>query len=152
MTIRPKTLKQQLRSNNPSGDDLACILELQSFLSAMPELQIILKVFTDSFICGSCDFHSVTSSLEEELDKQCEKCEIEMHHTGPMILLTSEDQVRSAEQMTKDDGAFPYSWTIKTQESSTIIASIATCTTFMFKVLLIFSLYIACLRISTLFA
>ena len=95
------------RGLNPSGDELACILELQKFLSDKPELEIILKVYTDSFICGICDFYSVTSSLEPEINNQCKKCQIDMQHTGPMILLTSLDQVKSAEQMT--DGAFQFS-------------------------------------------
>ena len=79
---------------------------MQTFLSDKPELEIILKVYTDSFICGTCDFYSVTSSMEPELNNQCKKCQIDMQHTGPMILLTSLDQVKSAEQMT--DGAFQF--------------------------------------------
>ena len=109
------------RGMNPSGPELSCILELQSFLSEMPELEVILKVYTDSFICASCDSYKVTTLIEHELNNLCEECKIEMQHTGPMILLTSLEQVKSAEQMTKADGAFQYSSLFLDHQNSRII-------------------------------
>ena len=112
---KAKNIKANVKKDlNGNGDDLACMLELQKFLSEMPELELVLKVYTDSYICASCDSYTLAETLDESLKTKCEneKCEhvkTEMQHPGPIILLTSSDQIRTAEQMTAQDGAFHYS-------------------------------------------
>ena len=119
---KAKNLKAAVRKEiNPSGDELSCILELKKFLDEMPELEIVLRVYTDSFICGECAAYNVASEVNQKLKNECDECKLEMQHTGPMILLTSVDQIRSAEQMTSDDGAFRFSSLFLDHQNSRII-------------------------------
>ena len=98
-----------VKENNGTGDELSCMLELQKIVSDTNELEVILKVYVDSYICASCDEYFTTTTIGEKLNNQCGKCKKNMQHTGPLILLTSHDQIRAAEQMTNPDGAFHFS-------------------------------------------
>jgi hypothetical protein len=107
---KAKNLKAGVvKENNGTGDELSCMLELQKFVSDTTELEVILKVYVDSYICASCDEYFTTTTIGEKLNNQCGKCKKNMQHTGPNILLTSHDQIRAAEQMTNPDGAFHFS-------------------------------------------
>ena len=98
-----------VKENNGTGHGLSCMLKLQNFVSDTNELEVILKVYVDSYICASCDEYFTTTTIGEKLNNQCGKCKKNMQHTGPLILLTSHDQIRAAEQMTNPDGAFHFS-------------------------------------------
>ena len=92
-----KNIKAAVRKGMKfNSDDLSSILELEKILIEMPELGIIIKVVTDSYICEICNIEVITSSPSEELDGTCQNCLKSMQHTGPIILLSSQDQIREA--------------------------------------------------------
>ena len=98
-----KNIKAAVRKGMKlNTDDLASILELEKFLVEMPELGVLLKVVTDSYLCEVCNSHVTIHSQNEEIDEACKQCKKLMQHTGPIILLTSQDQIREAIKNKKD--------------------------------------------------
>ena len=95
--------------------------ELQKFVLQMPELELVLRVFTDSYICENCDEYSLATVMDHTLETHCENCQIDKQHTGPIILLTSLDQIRTAQQMTIEDGAFKYSTLFLDHQNNRIV-------------------------------
>jgi hypothetical protein len=107
---KSKNLKASVkRGLNYNASDLPSILELEKLVTEMPELQLVMKVATDSYYCENCNSSKVATSEDQMLTRECSSCSQDMVNTGPIVLLTSVDQIKTAEQMTKEDGAFHYS-------------------------------------------
>ena len=119
---RAKNIKANVKKDiQGNGDDMACMLKLQTFLSEMPELEIVFKVYTDSYICENCDKYFLARNIDDVLATTCNSCQTDLQHTGPIILLTSIDQIRAAEQMTRPDGMFEYSTLYMDHQNNRII-------------------------------
>ena len=82
---KAKNLKAGVvKENNGTGDELSCMLELHKFVSDTTELEVILNVYVDSYICASCDEYFTTTTIGEKLNNQCGKCKKNMQHTGAL--------------------------------------------------------------------
>ena len=107
---KSKNLKASVkRGLNYNASDLSSIKELEKFVTEMTDLQMVMKAATDTYYCEHCNDYKVATSEDEKLTRDCFSCQKDMVNTGPIVLLTSVDQIKTAEQMTKEDGAFLYS-------------------------------------------
>ena len=93
----------------PGSDDISSLICLRQFLNSTPELGVIIKVVTDSFVCEPCEFTELYYYEDEELLENCQHCGRKMDNKGPIIVITSKSQIKAAYEMSSEDGLFKYS-------------------------------------------
>ena len=104
----PNNIRSAVRKSKcPKGMGIEAVVELQNILKDYYEdIGIILEVAIDTFICARCGHIEYSYVNDEEIDTNCKECKIEMEGRGPMIMLTSKEQIKLAWEMTKKDGVY----------------------------------------------
>ena len=104
-----KNIKASVKNAmQPGSDDLTSVMALKRFIKDTPELDLILKVAVDSYICEGCNKYRLYFSEDEETDDSCD-CTQTMVNVGPIILVTSKLQVKAAFEMSDKNGLFKFS-------------------------------------------
>ena len=107
----PNNIRSAVRKSKcPKGMGIEAVIELQNIVrDYYDDIGIILEVAIDTFICARCGHIEYSYVNNEEIKTECENCKQEMESKGPMIMLTSKEQIKLAWEMTKKDGVFALS-------------------------------------------
>ena len=97
--------KKVIKAKTPLGRGIEAVKILRESTSLIyDKLGIIIRVVVDSYVCATCKKISYTTEEDEEIQTEC--CNHGMVNTGPVILVTSKDNLKSADEMSKDGGIF----------------------------------------------
>ena len=101
-----KNVKQKvIKAKTPLGRGIEAVKLLSDSSSLLHEkLGVIIKVVIDSFVCASCRNISYSTTEGEEVVSEC--CDNAMVNTGPVVLVTSTDNLKSAMELSCEDGIF----------------------------------------------
>ena len=99
-------MKQKvIKAKTPLGRGIEAVKLLSDSSSLLHEkLGVIIKVVIDSFVCASCRNISYSTTEGEEVVSEC--CDNAMVNTGPVVLVTSTDNLKSAMELSCEDGIF----------------------------------------------
>ena len=94
-----------LKAKTPLGMGIEAVKMLNDSSSLIHDkLGVIIRVVIESFVCACCTNISFSTEEEEEILTEC--CSKPMVNTGPVILVTSTDSLKSAVELSKDGGLF----------------------------------------------
>lgn len=104
----PNNIRSAVRKSKcPKGMGIEAVVELQNILKDYyDDIGIILEVTIDSLICGKCKGIDFSYLDGEEISTKCKSCKIEMESRGPMVMLSSKEQIKLAWEMSKSDGVY----------------------------------------------
>ena len=94
-----------IKAKTPLGRGIEAVKLLNDSSSLIyDKLGVIIRVVIDSFACATCQKISYSSEEDEEMLTEC--CNNAMVNTGPVILVTSKDNLKSAMELSTDGGIF----------------------------------------------
>ena len=101
-----KNIKSKvIKTKTPLGRGIEAVKVLKDSSSLIyDKLGIIIKVVVDSYVCASCKQISFSTEDDEEIGTEC--CSYAMVNTGPVILVTSRDNLQSGIELSTQDGLF----------------------------------------------
>ena len=96
-----------VKAKTPHGSGIEAVLEIKKMLiEHYDELGVILEVALDTFVCLGCKRFEYSVLVGQELDSICESCGNEMVGKGPLVVLTSNEQIKNAYDMSHVQGVF----------------------------------------------
>ena len=102
----PKNIKAKvIKSKTPAGKGIEAVKLLKESTGLIyNKLGIVIVVVIDSYVCATCKCVSYAKDESEEITTEC--CNNAMVNTGPVILVTSRDNMQAGVEMSKPDGLF----------------------------------------------
>ena len=102
----PKNIKAKvIQTKTPNGKGIEAVRLLKNSTNLIYEkLGTVIVVVIDSYVCATCK--SVNYATEENETIATECCSNSMFNTGPVILVTSKDNMKAASEMSQADGIF----------------------------------------------
>ena len=91
-------IKEKVRKTiMPKGVGVEAASSLKNKLDTKyPTLEVIMKVYFETFVCTNCCQMVCSEREDEEIPTYCENCNIFMQEIGPIVLTTSNTQLMTA--------------------------------------------------------
>ena len=91
----------------PEGLGIEAALAFKNKMEAdHPSIGIIIEIWLDSFLCVKCLKVNFSSQINEKIETVCENCKVEMQPIGPVLLITSKLQLKTAWLMSEGNNTF----------------------------------------------